>query len=82
MKSKPSSPCRHLVLVLGDHLYADSTAFHAFEPARRTGPKSCLFTMLSWDFLLRHEAMLAKNPRTVMQMRNAARLRAAIAVAT
>jgi len=48
-----------------------------YDPAQRTGPKACPFTTLYWDFLLRHEAMLAKNPRTVMQARHAARLTSA-----
>ena len=55
----------------------------AFKPAERLGPRACPFTTLYWDFLMRHEALLAANPRTVMQVRNLARLgpeeRAAIA---
>jgi deoxyribodipyrimidine photolyase-related protein len=47
-----------------------------YDPAQRTGAKACPFTTFYWDFLLRHEGRLAKNPRVVMQVRNAARLTA------
>ncbi|HML82216.1 MAG: cryptochrome/photolyase family protein [Betaproteobacteria bacterium] len=47
-----------------------------FDPAQRVGAKACPYTTLYWDFLLRHEARLAANPRTVMQVRNLARLSA------
>ena len=45
-----------------------------YDPALREGDRACPFTTLYWDFLLRHEIMLAKNPRVVMQVRNLARL--------
>ena len=54
-----------------------------FRPERRTGGDACPFTTLYWDFLARHEARLAKNPRMALQVKNLARLppeeRAAIA---
>ncbi len=48
-----------------------------YRPAERTGERACPFTTLYWDFLLRHEALLAANPRMVMQVKNLARLDAA-----
>ncbi len=45
-----------------------------FRPGERTGERACPFTTLYWDFLVRHEARLRANPRTVMQARNLARV--------
>ncbi len=46
-----------------------------YDPAQRTGERACPFTTLYWDFLMRHEALLAKNPRMALQVKNVARLR-------
>jgi deoxyribodipyrimidine photolyase-related protein len=45
-----------------------------YDPAQRTGDDACPFTTLYWDFLARHAARLAKNPRMALQLKNAARL--------
>jgi deoxyribodipyrimidine photolyase-related protein len=45
-----------------------------YDPGERTGARACPYTTLYWSFLMRHEAVLAKNPRMVMQVRNLARL--------
>lgn len=45
-----------------------------YDPAQRTGDTACPITTLYWDFLLRHEAMLARNPRIALQVKNLARL--------
>lgn len=45
-----------------------------FDPAQRTGPKACPFTILYWEFLLRHEKRLARNQRMAMQLKNLSRL--------
>lgn len=45
-----------------------------FDPAQSTGPRACPFTTLYWDFLLRHQPLLAKNQRMSMQLKNLARL--------
>jgi deoxyribodipyrimidine photolyase-related protein len=54
-----------------------------YDPAQSTGSNACPFTTLYWDFLMRHEDLLKKNPRMAMQLKNLARLdataRAAIA---
>lgn len=48
-----------------------------FRPGERVGDTACPFTTLYWDFLLRHEATLAANPRMVMPLKHLARLDAA-----
>jgi len=44
-----------------------------FEPKKATGPDACPFTTLYWDFLARHEKLLAKNQRMTMQLKNLSR---------
>ncbi len=45
-----------------------------FDPAQRIGDRACPYTTLYWDFLMRHEPSLSKNPRMVLQVKNLARL--------
>ncbi len=45
-----------------------------YDPAQRSGETACPFTTLYWDFLMRHEAMLAAHPRMALQVKNLARL--------
>jgi len=45
-----------------------------YDPSQRDGERACPFTTLYWDFLMRHESTLAKNPRMVLQVKNVARL--------
>lgn len=45
-----------------------------FDPAKATGDDACPFTTLYWDFLLRHERVLAANQRMALQVKNLARL--------
>jgi deoxyribodipyrimidine photolyase-related protein len=45
-----------------------------YDPSARSGDDACPFTTLYWDFLMRHAATLARNPRMALQVKNAARL--------
>jgi deoxyribodipyrimidine photolyase-related protein len=45
-----------------------------YDPAQRSGDGACPFTTLYWDFLMRHETTLARNPRMTLQVKNVARL--------
>jgi deoxyribodipyrimidine photolyase-related protein len=45
-----------------------------YDSAQRSGDRACPFTTLYWDFLMRHETMLARNPRMALQVKNVARL--------
>jgi deoxyribodipyrimidine photolyase-related protein len=45
-----------------------------YDPTQRTGDTACPFTTLYWDFLMRHESALARNPRMALQVKNMARL--------
>ena len=46
----------------------------AYRPEQRTGPQACPVTVLYWAFLDRHEAALARNPRTALMVRNLVRI--------
>jgi deoxyribodipyrimidine photolyase-related protein len=69
MASKPYAATGRYIERMGNHCRGCR-----YDPAQRTGEKACPFTTLYWDFLGRHEALLAKNPRMALQVRNLARL--------
>jgi deoxyribodipyrimidine photolyase-related protein len=69
MASKPYVATGRYIDRMGNHCRGCR-----YDPAQRTGEKACPFTTLYWDFLGRHEALLAKNPRMALQVRNLARL--------
>ena len=45
-----------------------------YDPAKRTGDTACPFTTLYWDFLIRHDTVLAANPRMALQVKNVTRM--------
>ncbi len=45
-----------------------------YNPDLKEGDDACPFTVLYWDFLLKHEKFLSRNPRMGLQLRNAQRL--------
>ena len=69
MASKPYIASGRYIARMGNHCTGCR-----YDPALYTGAKACPFTTLYWDFLLRHEARLAANPRMGMQVRNLGRL--------
>lgn len=45
-----------------------------YDPRAKEGDSACPFTVLYWEFLLKHEESLSRNPRMGLQLRNARRL--------
>jgi deoxyribodipyrimidine photolyase-related protein len=45
-----------------------------YRPAEATGDLACPFTTLYWDYLMRNELVLRRNPRMTMQLKNLDRL--------
>lgn len=44
-----------------------------YDPRKRTGEDACPFTLLYWDYLIRHEQLFSGNPRMSISYRNLAR---------
>lgn len=69
MASKPYVASGKYIQRMGNHCTGCR-----FDPAQSTGEKACPYTTLYWNFLMRHEPLLEKNPRMAMQLKNLARL--------
>ena len=69
MASKPYVASGKYIQRMSNHCKACK-----YDPSQSTGPSACPFTTLYWDFLMRHEDLLKKNPRMAMQLKNLSRL--------
>ncbi len=45
-----------------------------YQPEQRVGPQACPLTQFYWNFVAKHEAVLAAEPRTALMAKNLARL--------
>jgi deoxyribodipyrimidine photolyase-related protein len=53
---------------------SDYCAGCRYDPKIKVGEKACPFNILYWDFLIRNQALLARNPRMAMPYRNLAKM--------
>jgi deoxyribodipyrimidine photolyase-related protein len=42
----------------------------SYDVREKTGPKACPFNYLYWDFMIRNEGKLRKNPRLALTYRS------------
>ena len=64
MASKPYAASAAYINRMGD--YCRGCAHDAKDAV---GPRACPFNFLYWDFIARHEARFARNPRMAMPLR-------------
>jgi deoxyribodipyrimidine photolyase-related protein len=69
MASKPYAASGQYIKRMSNHCQGCR-----FDPARSTGDQACPYTTLYWDFLLRHQPLLARNPRMTMALKHLDRL--------
>jgi deoxyribodipyrimidine photolyase-related protein len=69
MASKPYAASGAYINRMSDHC---GGCAHDVKAA--TGPRACPFNFLYWDFMARHAARFARNPRMAMPLRTLARM--------
>jgi len=67
--SKPYAASGAYIARMGDHCGGC-----AYDVKDATGPRACPFNALYWDFIARHAARFAANPRMAMPLRTWARM--------